>query len=167
MAAVQPTAQKPAGNAKPGAKDPKAAKAPKEKLVRTFHPALAVAKNEKGKLAPTAKLDKIPDDFNPKAHKPLQRRDFNDESIWFEVKAREMEAKAADYRKQATEFKALGGAAKSGQAKRLLAMQKRVAELTAQLAAQGLDVNAILAAANAAAAKPAAVEPAKEEAKAA
>jgi len=162
MAAINPTTKAPAGNAKPGAKEAKAAKEPKAKVVRTFHPALDVKKNEKGKLAPTVKLDKIPDDFDAKKYKPLQRRDFNDESIWFEVKAREMDVKAADYRKQATEFKALGGAAKSGQAKRLLAMQKRVAELTAQLAAQGLDVNAILAAANAAAAAkaPAAEQPA-------
>lgn len=148
MAAVFPTAKKPeaakpAGAAKPGTADAKAAKPAKEKIVKILHPALEADKDGK----PTKKLKEIPADLNVKRHKPLMRKNFEDESMFFELKAREFDAKAADFRKQAVEYKALGGAAKSGAAKRLLAMQKRIDELKKQLTDQGLDVGAILAAA--------------------
>lgn len=133
-----PTKVNPA--AAPGNKDPKAVKEPKVK--RTYHPATL---DEEGK--PRKRLDAVPADFNPKIHKPLGRKNYKDEGAWLEAKATELEKKAKDLRIEAENSRKLGNVADRANVKRLLAMQKRAQDLAAELLAQGIDVNALLAAA--------------------
>lgn len=142
MAKVNPTAKSaPAApaSARPGVQEPAAKKPEKAKVVRVLHPAL----QPDGEGKATTKLKEIPADFNPKLHKPLTRKHFEDESIFLELKAREFDAKAANLRKQAEELKKIGTVKDRGAAKKLLSLQKRIDELTKDLAAKGVDVDAI------------------------
>lgn len=123
-----------------------AKKAAKKPLKRVFHPMLeakelAHPKTKKMRVIATKKLDSIPEDYNPKLHKGLMRTDFNDESLWFEITARKFDKKAADLRKQGEELKALGGIKDRADAKKLLALQKRMNELRTKLQGRGVDTS--------------------------
>jgi hypothetical protein len=122
-------------SAAPGTEDSAAVK-PR----RTFYPGLKVD----DKKNPTVKIEKIPDDFNPKDHLPLRRRDFVDEATWFEMKADEFAAKATSFRTQASNYRKLGSLKDRARAKKLVAMQARMDELKTQLAAQGINVDELL-----------------------
>jgi hypothetical protein len=115
-------------SAAPGTKDEKAAKVKKV----AFTP------------IPDGGFKEMPAAFDPKLHTPLKRKDFADESLWFEMKATEHEAKAAAYKKQAADYRKLGSVADRAKAKRLIQMQSKMAELTEQLKSQGVDVDEIL-----------------------
>ena len=116
---------------------------------RIFHPALEVAekileKSGKKVLRPTKQIESVPTDYNAKLHKPLNRRDFVDESVFLEFKAVQLEQKAQAMREQAKDLRTLGGIKDRADAKKLLALQKRMAELTDKLRAGGkVDVDAI------------------------
>lgn len=116
-------------SAAPGTKD-EAGK--KEKVKRVMHPALF---NEKGDRV---RLKEIPADFDAKKHKPIQRKDLEDEGLWFELKAKEMDAKAAKFRELAAECRAAGSSTERQKAKKLIAMQKKITELSAALLAAGM-----------------------------
>lgn len=118
-------------SAKPGARDPKAKKEKKQKVERVEYP------------VPEGKLERVPEDFDPKKHKPLKRKDFKDEAVFLEIRADQMEAAAKRLREEAKAVRAGGGKDK-GKAKKLIAMQKRMAELQAQLTADGVDVEALM-----------------------
>ncbi len=133
MAKVKPNADK---SAKPGTKDTTA-----KKIEKVMYPGLKP--DDDGKA--TVKVKGVPEDFNSKKHKPLKRRDFECESTWFELKAVELDKRAADYRKMAADIKKLGSVADRAKAKKLLAMQRKMAELQAQLKEQGIDVDELLA----------------------
>lgn len=90
------------------------------------------------------KLEAVPKEYNSGVHRPLLKDNFKDESYYFVYKAELHEAKAADYRKQAEDFKKLGDSGDRKKAKRLLTMQKRMADLKAELEAQGVDVSALM-----------------------
>lgn len=160
MAKVAPTASAPskptapAGGARPGTVVPAAQGdgKKKEKIVRTFHPLLKPEekKNEKtGKtrLEPTARLKDIPADYDPKKHKPLQRRHFEDESLWWELRARHYDSLAVKCRQEAVTAKTTGSAADRVKARRLAQMAKKLEELKSSLSGQGVDVEAIIKAA--------------------
>lgn len=147
MGKVNPTAPQKAPpveapSAAPGTKEPKAKKEKKEKVKKIWHPLLNP--NAEGK--PTSQLDKIPDDFDPKLHKPFGRKHLKDESLFFELKARKYDALAADMRRQAEQAKQLGGMKDGKSAKKLIALQKRLDEQVAKMTAAGVDVAALLAA---------------------
>lgn len=134
------TKQAPARNpksAKPGTQDktPKA----KKKVERVTHPALLDADNN------PVKVEAVPDDFDPKKHKPLKRADFKDEALWFDMRADDYERRAKDYRQQAEDCRKLGSVSDRQAAKKLLAMQRRIAELQEKLKGEGVDVAALLA----------------------
>ncbi|HKI69885.1 MAG TPA: hypothetical protein VKA67_09875, partial [Verrucomicrobiae bacterium] len=58
---------------------------------------------------PEGGLETVPEDFDPKKHKPLKVKDFKDETSWCLVQAAKFDAVAANWRKKAEEAKALGG----------------------------------------------------------
>lgn len=140
---VPPTA--PAGgaapSARPGTADATGKKEKKEKVVRVAYPGL---KNEAGEAV---KLTSRPTDFDLKKHKPLRPADFEDEGIWYEMKAEAHDKIAANLREKADEVRKVGPIKEKGKAKKLLQMQKRMAELTEHLKKQGVDVDALLKAA--------------------
>lgn len=148
-AAPRATAPAPVGSnpaappsAAPGTKEPKAKKEKKDKVKKAWHPALEP--DAEGK--PTKTIAKIPDDFDPKLHRPFGRKNLEDESLWYEIQARKFEAKAADCRRQGEEAKKLGSVKDKQSAKKLLALQKRIDEVTKTLEGSGVDVAALLAA---------------------
>lgn len=113
-----------------------AKKADKKKAGRVTHPA----------LAGDAKLDAVPDDFDPAAHKPLKKSDFADETVFMLFQADQLEARAAALREDVVRIRELGGAKELRQAKKISAMLGKVDELKAQLAEDGVDVAKLLAA---------------------
>lgn len=130
-----------AASAKPGAKAP-AAKKEKKVRVKYSAPENAAWVNEDGKLIAA------PEDFDPKANKPLQRKDFADEATFFEMQANVYEARAKRCREKAEESKKLGGAKDKQKAKKLISMTKRLNELKASLQEEGFDVDSLMASLN-------------------
>ena len=128
------------GSTQPGKKDD-AGKAAK-KAGRKMHP---LVDNKDTKVYPFAST---PPDFDFKGMKPLKKKDFVGEGEFLEYKAAECEAKAADFREKAKEAKLTGNKADKSKAKRLKKIMSKAAELREQLKAQGVDVDALLAAAD-------------------
>ena len=136
-APAAPTQAKAPPSAKPGQKDEKAKKVPKEKVEKAKYP------------IPEGGLKEVPTDFDTKKHRPLKSKDFADESSWCELQAKHCEAKATEWRSKGEESKKLGSVKDRAKAKNLLRMQDRMAELMKELSADGVDVAALLAAAKA------------------
>lgn len=86
----------------------------------------------------------MPTDLDLKKHYPLKRGDFEDETIWLIARAETFEAKAVSYREEADDWKRLGSIKDRVKAKKLITMQRRMADLKTQLQAQGIDVDALL-----------------------
>jgi len=146
--AQQTPAQTAASNkpsAAPGTTDPAGQKP--EKVVRVLYPGLYsdTEKDDKGRPKQISKLDSVPADFNPKIHLPLQRRDFKDESVYFQLRADIAKKSAERFQKLADDAKKLGGMKERVKAKKLLQMQKRMADLIAELKAGGTNVDELLA----------------------
>lgn len=87
----------------------------------------------------------VPTDYSFDNHKPLKKRDFAEEYQYLEYRAKEAEAKAAEYRKEAEECKKLGSSSARAAAKRLVKMTEKMGELAKQLKAAGVDVDALMA----------------------
>jgi hypothetical protein len=104
-------------------------------------------KDKKGRdeyKVPEGGFATVPADFDSKLHKPLKRKDFKDESLWFELRALDLEKKAARMRREGENIKKLGGVKDRVKAKRLLSMQKRMEDLKATLKSEGIDAEALL-----------------------
>ena len=129
-------APKAAPSAAPGTKDEAAGK--KTKVTRIAYPGLVDADGEPQKLAA------VPTDFDSSKHKPLKRTDFADEGLFLEMKAEQLELKAAKYRKEAVTIRELGSTEDRRKAKKLLQMQERMSELMQSLRDQGIDPDKIL-----------------------
>jgi hypothetical protein len=164
MAKIPAVAGKPAApaapSAKPGTPDTAGAK-DKKKKKREAHPLLFVdSQNEEtGKIEKKrVKLKAVPTDYDAKIHKPLSRKDFEDESLWYELKAQACEKQAAKFRQMATEEKVTGASGEKAKTKRLVAMMKKIEELKKTLIAAGLPVDDIIKAAMATAEKEAGTE---------
>lgn len=128
----------PAPSAAPGTQDA-AAKKEKKPNKRIPHPALWDATTQA-----RVQLDAIPTDFDAKLHKPLGKKDFKNEGLWYELKAQGFDKKAAEFRAMA----ATAGTSEGAKTKKLILMQKKMAELMASLKSAGVDVDAALALAN-------------------
>jgi len=89
--------------------------------------------------------DAVPEGFSFKVNKPLKKRDFSADHLFFSYRAEEMDIKAAAFRAQAEEAKKIGSSADRNRVKRVLKLQEKMDELKAQLTAQGIDVQALLA----------------------
>lgn len=77
--------------------------------------------------------------------KPLKKRDFVEDWLYYEHRAQEMEAKAKAFHEQADESKKLGSGKQRAKAKRLVKLRTQIAELTQALKDQGIDVEQLLA----------------------
>jgi hypothetical protein len=150
MASVTPGAKPaPPTSAKPGTQDSKGAKPPKEKKERVPRVDYTV---------PEGGLKEWPKDWNPKQHKPLRRKDFADEGVYLEERAKRYEAMAVRIRQEIADGKKLGTLKEKGKAKKLLQLQRKFDELKKQLIADDVDVDAILATIGSEAEAPAAAE---------
>jgi hypothetical protein len=117
-------------SAAPGTKDEKAKKVKRERVQYPI---------------PEGGLEIYPTDYDSKKFKPLKKKDFKDEALYIEARATHLETQAKNLREEAANMRKMGGVKDKGKAKRLLAMQKRMAELKASLAGEGVDVDALLA----------------------
>ncbi len=111
----------------------------KQKRKQVKHPLLRDADGN------PQKLTEMPEDFNLGDHKPLIRKDFEDETIWLEWRAGIYEAKAKDYRDEAALIRQFGSAEERKAAEKLMKVRKQFEKLKADLAGQDIDVEAILA----------------------
>ena len=128
---------------KPAAKpSPKAKAKPADKVV---YPGLIGKDPKDDSKTIKIRLDAYPDDFDPKVHKSLKRNDFTNEAIWYENEAAKFDKKAADMREKAEQARKLGNVKDRATAKKLMAIQKKAAELRESLAEQGVDVDALMA----------------------
>lgn len=114
------------------------------KPVSTEEPKKRVARV---KMVVKEPLTEVPMDFDFSKYRPLKKRDFAEEHMFYEHKAMELEAKAKLYREDAAESKALGSTADRAAARKLVAMTAKLDELRKGLADAGIDVDALLAAA--------------------
>lgn len=126
-------------SAAPGTKDAKAKKVKKERVPRVLYPAL---KDAEGKAV---RLETWPTDFDDKKHKPLRKIDFTNDAVWFEHKATEFDARAAEMRNQAELSRKLGSSTDRAKAKRFKKMQEQMAALQKDLESQGIDIPSLLA----------------------
>lgn len=123
----------PKAAAKPGTKDDKGKKGEK--------PAKATKVTYD---VPEGGLTEVPEDYDPKQHKPLKKADFKEEWTYLEFQASIHEAKAAALHEKAAESKKLGSSKDRAKKKKLLTLQKRLNELAEELAGQGVDVDDLL-----------------------
>lgn len=86
----------------------------------------------------------LPDDFAFDTMKGLKKKSFATEAAYYDYRAKEMDHKATKFRAQAEEAKNVGSGAERNKAKKLVKLQSKMAELKAQLEAQGVDVNELL-----------------------
>lgn len=110
----------------------------KEKVKKSIYPGLI---NDEGV---EVKLTAVPEDYDPKKHSLLKKKNFNDDSLFLEFQAAQLEKKAQALRSQATKLRELGNTASSGKLKTLLKMQERMNELMATLRAEGLDIDSMM-----------------------
>lgn len=87
----------------------------------------------------------VPEGYNFDVNKPLKKKNFVTEDLFYMYRAAEMEHKAAQFRAKAEEAKKLGTGTEKNKAKKLIKMQERIEELKQSLAAQGIDVEKLLA----------------------
>lgn len=130
----------PANSAEPGTVAPVAEKAkrvakPRPKLIK--HPALTA---EDG--SPVL-LTVRPTDFNTALHQPLKKANFVSETAFLEDYITAQELKIANARKQIEILKTTGSSAVGAQAKALLKMRAKMAELEALLKAGGYDLSTL------------------------
>jgi len=91
----------------------------------------------------------MPEGFNFKDYKPLKKRNFTTEALYYDHRAEEMAYKMAGFRAQAEECRTMGSAADRRKKKQIVRLNSKMNELKAQLIAQGIDVEALIAAATA------------------
>lgn len=138
---VAGTKNPPKGAAKPGTKSDAGKKPVKEKKTRQ---AYTPTVDDPSWVNEDGLLTALPEDYDPRAHLPLKRKDFADEALYYEWLAGVYEVRAKKLRQKAVDFKKMGSVRDRGKAKRLLNMQKRMAELRKQLEDEGVDVAAML-----------------------
>ena len=91
----------------------------------------------------------VPEGFNFKDYKPLKKRNFASETTYYLHRKEEMNYKAGIFAELAEEARTQGSAADRRKKKQIVQAQEKMAELRKQLEGQGIDVDAILAAASA------------------
>lgn len=135
MSTATATPKMPA-SAKPGTTAEVATKPKKEKKPKVERTLLA---------PPEGGFTDWPKEWDPKIHKPLRRKDFANDVTFLNRKADHYEIMAKRFRQEAIDSEKLGGLKERGKAKKLLQMQRKFEELKAQLKADNVDVEAILA----------------------
>jgi len=113
---------------------------PAKKVGRVDHPNVASADT---KLYPFKEA--VPAGYDFAKHKPLKKRDYEADHLFYEYRAVDCENKAKAFRVQAEEAKLLGSAQDRNKAKRYVKLQEKMAVLKSQLIAQGINVEELLA----------------------
>ena len=103
--------------------------------------------------APRIDKPQAPEGYNPKIHKGLHRGDFTTDLVYAEFRALKYEAVAQRIRNEIEQMKKLGSSADQAKAKKLMAMQQRMAALAKELSSGSspVDLSALLGAETAAA----------------
>lgn len=91
------------------------------------------------------KLATVPTDYDSETHDKLRESDFASVSVFWEFKASEYGKLAAAASAKAAEFKKLGAVADNKNAQKLVKVLARQQALMAQLRAEGVDVDALMA----------------------
>ena len=89
----------------------------------------------------------VPEGFDFKVHKVLKKKNFATEALYYEHRVEEMNFKAAKFAALAEESRTMGSAADRRKKKQIVRLNSKMNELKAQLIAQGIDVEALIAAA--------------------
>ena len=89
----------------------------------------------------------LPEGFDFKVHKILKKKNFTTEALYYEHRVLEMEFKAEKFAALAEECRTMGSAADRRKKKQIVKLNSKMNELKAQLIAQGIDVEALIAAA--------------------
>jgi hypothetical protein len=118
--------------AQPGQPAPKAKK---EKTPKVWYPGLNVQTVD-GKETVTTPLTEYPTDFDPKVHKPLNRKSFTNEAPLLKRQAEKFRQKADALDKEAATIEKLGSADSRGKAKKLAHAMSKMDEIRAQLVAE-------------------------------
>lgn len=92
------------------------------------------------------KLKALPTDYDPAVSAKLKPSDFDSELLFMEFQISQTEAKLSGMKARYETIQKLGAGAGAKAASNLLKYQKQFAGLRAQLASQGIDVDALLAA---------------------
>lgn len=94
---------------------------------------------------PDVKVETVPDDFDPKKHKPLKKKNFTEEHFFFTFRADAFRRLATRFDVKSKESKLLGATGNQVKARRLVKMQAKIKELQEQLQSQGVDTDALMA----------------------
>lgn len=142
----------PAGSARPG-KEEQAAAAP-EKKKRVDYPGLFDDAGEEQRLhyLPTEAGEQtytLGDEeitvevvaWDEKLHKPLLRKHFANEVLFFSWRAHTFRLKAAEFDKKAEDAKRVGSKADQAKLRRLQKMREQMAKLEAALTEAGIDID--------------------------
>ena len=121
----------------PGTKDITAKKT--KKAGKLQHPAVLA-------LTKDARLDAAPADFNFDLHKPIKKRVFSCDAVFYEHKVAELQNKVVKMQKLASEAKILGTKTERGKVRKLMSYVEKMKTLKEMLVADGIDVDALMAA---------------------
>lgn len=113
-----------------------------EKKEAKKRPAHDLVGNKDTKVYP---FTETPPDFDFDKHASLKKRDFATDWQFFTHKTKDLQFRADAWKAKAEEAKKLGSGKEKAKAKKLLKIQAQMKELRAQLEAQNVDVDAILA----------------------
>lgn len=91
------------------------------------------------------KLTTVPEDFSSKRHNPLKPGDFEDEAVYFDFKAAQTAKASANWARKAKEARELGGPEARKSRAKLLKLSEAIEKMRAEMAASGIDPDAVLA----------------------
>lgn len=86
----------------------------------------------------------IPDGFNFKDYKPLKKKNFKTDELYYRHRVKEMEFKMEAFVVKADEAKKLGSSSDRRKKKQIIKLQAKIIELKRLLTDQGIDVEALL-----------------------
>lgn len=86
----------------------------------------------------------VPEGFNFEDFKPLKKKNFITEPLYYEHRIAEMRYKIGVFEAKAEEAKKFGSAAERRQKKQILRLAVKMSELKEKLTEQGIDVEALL-----------------------
>ena len=87
---------------------------------------------------------KVPVNFNFDDYKPLKKKNFTTEALYFEHRRAAALHQAEVFGKKAEESRTLGSTKERRQKKQVVKMQEKMSELRKQLEDQGIDVKKLL-----------------------
>ena len=89
----------------------------------------------------------VPKNFSFVTYKPLKKKNFTTEALYFEHRAAQAEHQVKVFKDKAEESRTLGSTKERRQKKQVVKLANKMEELKATLTSQGVDVEAILKAA--------------------